>query len=138
MLVSPEADIYAPARPDRSEYITGGIGSDSQFDRTYGYHGDGVSATTATVPDGWEERLIPICSTKTDGATGWCLEVHDIAVAKYFANREKDRRYLRDFWRHGLINADTLGRRIRDTPLNEADQERMLSAASRDRALAME
>ena len=41
LLVSPEADIYAPARPDRSEYITGGIGPDSQFDRTYGYHGDG-------------------------------------------------------------------------------------------------
>ena len=31
-------------------------------------------------------------SENTSGATGWCHEVPDIAVAKYFANREKDRR----------------------------------------------
>ena len=90
------------------------------------------------MPEGWEARLIPIRSVNTNGATGWCLEVHDIAVAKYFANREKDRRYVRDLWKHGLIDAETLEQRIRDTPLTEADRERMLSAVGRDRALAPE
>ena len=29
--------------------------------------------------------MIPVCNANTNGATGWCLEPHDIAVAKYFA-----------------------------------------------------
>ena len=92
-LVSNEADIYAPERPEYGDFITGVIGPGSQFDKTFRYHADGVSPTTATLPTGWERRLFPISTPNTDGATGWCLEVHDIAVAKYFANREKDRRY---------------------------------------------
>ena len=136
LLRSNEADIYAPDRPDRSELITGAIGPGSQFDRTFRYHGDGVTPTTATLPKGWEERLFPICNTNTDGATGWCLEVHDIAIAKYFANREKDRRYTKDLWKHRLIEARTLEQRLRDTPLGDEDRERMRAAARRDQTEA--
>ena len=133
-LQSNEADIYAPARPESSELITGAIGPGSQFDRTFRYHGDGVSPTTATLPRGWEERLFPIRSANTGGATGWCLEVHDIAIAKYFANRGKDRRYTRDLWKHRLLDSNTLEQRLRDTPLSNDDRERMRAAAARDRA----
>ena len=56
------------------------MGPDTLFDRTHGYHTDGVSPTTASLPDGWENRLTPICNPNTNGATGWCIEVHDIAT----------------------------------------------------------
>ena len=133
-LVSQEADIYAPARPDLSDEIDGALGQDSRFDRTFGYYADGVEPTTATLPRGWEERLVPIHNENTDGATGWCLEVHDIAVAKYFANREKDRRYTRDLWREGLIDARTLEERLRDSPISDEVRGRIRSVARRDRA----
>ena len=82
LLVSQEIDIYAPAKPEASDLIQGACGEHTDFPRTHDFYVDGVSPTTAVVPGGWRNR-----------ATGWCLEVHDIAVAKYFANREKDRRY---------------------------------------------
>ena len=56
------------------------------------YHADGVSPNTATLPAGWGDRLTPIQNANTNGATGWCIEVHDIAIAKYAAGREKDLR----------------------------------------------
>ena len=112
------------------------MGQDSQFDRMFGYYADGVEPTTATVPNGWEERLVPIHNENTGGATGWCLEVHDIAVAKYFANREKDRRYARDLWRASLIDAKILEERLRDSPISEEVRGRIRSAARQDRAEA--
>ena len=108
LLISLEADIYAPDSPQSYDLITGAIREGSDFERTFTYFADGVSPTTATLPRGWEDRLIPICNDNTRGATGWCLEVHDIAIAKHVANREKDNRYNRSLWNHGLINARTL------------------------------
>ena len=108
LLVSEEAGIYAPARPDLCDEIDGALGAGSDLQRAFRYYADGVGPQTATLPDGWEERLVPICNENTEGATGWCLEVHDIAIAKYFANRGKDRRYTRELWKAGLIEARTL------------------------------
>jgi hypothetical protein len=31
----------------------------------------------------------------TGGATGWCLEVHDLATSKLVANRDRDRAFVR-------------------------------------------
>ena len=83
LLISMEVDIYAPDAPELSDYIDGALGPDTMFDKTHGYHADGVSPSTASLPAGWNERLIPICNPNTNGATGWCIETHDIAVAKY-------------------------------------------------------
>ena len=40
------------------------------------------------LPSGWRDRLVPLRNPNTRGATGWCLEVHDLAIAKV-AGREK-------------------------------------------------
>ncbi|MDA0839070.1 MAG: hypothetical protein O3B01_26820 [Planctomycetota bacterium] len=62
---SMEADIYPRDKPDVSDEIEGTLGRYSQFDQTFGYYADGVSPTTATLPDAWEQRLIPICKLRT-------------------------------------------------------------------------
>ena len=85
LLVSMEADLYPPERPELSDFIDGAIGRDTQFDSTFGYHADRVSPNTATLPAEWGDRLTPIQNANTNGATGWCIEVHDIAIAKYAA-----------------------------------------------------
>jgi hypothetical protein len=40
----------------------------------------------------------------TKGATGWCLEVHDLAASKLVAGREKDFAFLRGLFQHGLAD----------------------------------
>ena len=53
----------------------------------------------------------------TRGATGWCLEVHDLAVSKLAAGREKDREYLAVLFLHGLAYPDLVRERLAQTPL---------------------
>lgn len=124
LLVSMEADLYAPDAPELSDFIDGALGPDTLFDKTHGYHADGVSPTTASLPAGWSGRLTPICNPNTNGATGWCIEVHDIAIAKYAAGREKDLRYTGALWTHGMLDLETLEERLRNTQLKPTDQSR--------------
>ena len=62
----------------------------SPFHETFGYYAQGVGEKTAVLPSGWKGRLVPVRGEGTRGATGWCLEVHDLVVAKLVAGREKD------------------------------------------------
>ena len=91
--------------------------------------------TTARLPQGWECRLVAVCNPNTNGATGWCLEVHDIAVAKSVAGREKDLRYIRDLWKEGLISLDTMQARLDATDI-DADARQRLKALAHAHAAA--
>lgn len=113
--VSMEADLYPKNRPERADLIDGTIGEGSPFHETYGYYGQGVGPETATLPDGWEMRLIAIHNANTRGATGLALEPHDLAIAKYVAGREKDREFLRAALRHRLLDPTTLRARLTAT-----------------------
>src|SRR5213080_1173981 len=79
---SMEADLYPRYHPELSELIEGSLGELSPFHQTFGYRADGVSPTTATLPKGWEQRLTPLSNENTGGATGWCLDPHDLAISK--------------------------------------------------------
>ena len=124
LLISMEADLYPPAQPQMSDFIDGSLGPDTLFDKTHGIHADGVSPNTATLPAGWADRLIPICNANTNGATGWCIEVHDIAIAKYAAGRGKDLRYTADLWEAALLDPETLAERLRNTEFKPTDKPR--------------
>ncbi len=89
---SVEADILPldDADGSKADLIDGVLGELSQFDETFGYHGDGVSIETAVLPKDWGARLIPFKNVNTNGVTGLCLERHDLCVAKLAAFREKD------------------------------------------------
>src|SRR6266508_6557476 len=87
---SMEADLYPRFKQELASIIEGTLGRYSQFDETFGYYADGVGPETATLPPGWEQRLIAITNENTRGAVGWCLEPHDLAISKLAARREKD------------------------------------------------
>jgi hypothetical protein len=101
LLVSIEVDLYPKNFPDRADLIDGAIGEGSPFHEMYGYYAQGVGPGTALLPEGWEQRLVPLFSPRTRGATGWCLEAHDLLVSKLLAGREKDLVYVQ-----GMISAD--------------------------------
>lgn len=123
MLRSDEADVYPKNKPERWELIDGAIGELSTFHDTFGYYAQGVEPGVATLPNGWEARLIPLSNSATRGATGLCLELHDLLISKYVANREKDRRYCRAAASAGLAQRKTLEDRLAETRVDDATRE---------------
>lgn len=129
LLVSDEADVFPRHYPDRADLIDGSIGELSPFHETFGYYAQGVGPETATLAPGWESRLVVVRSAATRGAAGLCLEVHDLALSKYVAMREKDDTFWRALARRGLVDRATLEARLAtmslDTPVREAVAGRM-------------
>ena len=117
-----EVDLYPRRKPELSAVIEGSLGELSQFHQTYGYYADGVSPTTAVLPDDWEGRLLPLCNENTDGATGWCLEPHDLAYSKLAAGRGRDLAFVTGLLRFKLVRPSRIQRLIEatsDTQLRE-------------------
>ena len=117
MLSSIEADVFPRADPAKSILIDGAIGELSAFHQTFGYYAHGVDETTATLPPGWQDRLVPIHNENTGGATGWCLEVHDLAASKLVAGREKDLDFVQLMLREKMLNLETLAERAASLPV---------------------
>jgi hypothetical protein len=79
----------------------------------YGIEVDAVGIKTCTLPAEWMERLIPYPLSDDSGAViGWCLEPHDLAVAKAVAGREKDTAFVRAVAEAGLIDPQEVLRRL--------------------------
>jgi hypothetical protein len=131
MLVSREADIYPRNHPERADEIEGSLGDGSYFDASFGYYAHAVGPETAKPPAGWQERLVPVRSENTGGATGWCLEPHDLVLSKCAAGRERDWDFAKEALHHGLVDPALLASRSADLPLpsNEIQRiQRMLAA----------
>ena len=97
--------------------IDGSIGEGSPFHQTFGYYAHGVSQETAVLPAGWRERLVPVRNQNTGGGTGLCLEIHDLAISKLVAGREKDVDFLGGLLRHRLVQVPVIRERLTKTIL---------------------
>jgi hypothetical protein len=115
LLMSMEVDLYPLARPELADKVDGAIGESSRFHQTYGYYAQGVGPQTAVLPARWRQRLVRIENANTGGYAGLCLEVHDLAISKYVAGREKDREFTRALARHGMTDKGILVRRLAAT-----------------------
>jgi hypothetical protein len=136
--VSVEADLYPLHAPERADLIDGTLGELSPFHDTFGYYADGVRPNTAVLPAGWQERLVPACTPDTRGATGWCLEVHDLVLSKYAAYREKDLAFGREVIRLRLVRLSVLARRLTTLPVSEELRGRIRVRVALDFRLAAE
>jgi hypothetical protein len=131
-----DADVFPRDDPGRSELIDGSIGEGSPFQREFGYYAHGVDETTAILPAGWQERLILVVGENTRFVRGWCLEVHDLAIAKYVAGREKDLDFTKILARQAMVTREILERRLDVTPLEPEQRIRVLQRIQKDFANA--
>lgn len=107
--VSRELDLYPALHPEKADLIDGAIGAMSSFDETFGYHADGVGPETAVMPGDWRtrEQLYYV-----GDVTVICPEVHDLAVSKCVAGRDKDADFVGALLKHRMIELPTLLERI--------------------------
>lgn len=120
LLASVEADVYPRDAPERSDLIDGAIGELSMFHQTFGYYAHGVDESTAVLPEGWKSRLVRVDNENTGGAVGWCLDAHDLAVAKLVAGRDRDARFVRVLLAHGMVDGERLRERLDTTAVADA------------------
>lgn len=125
LLVSREADVFPRTYPDRSDLIDGSIGEGSPFEAAFGYFAHGIGESTAVLPEGWRDRLVLVSNPNTAGVRGWCLEVHDLAISKHVAGREKDIDFTGILVRHGMVSKSVLLARLEMTPLDYASKARI-------------
>ncbi len=129
---SMEAELYPLSQPELADSIDGAIGEGSTFHQTYGYYAQGVGPDTATLPKNWQKRLVRIENSNTAGFAGLCLEVHDLAISKYVAGREKDREFTRALAKYGMSDKTVLLERLAKTKLDPAVAKLVKSRVERD------
>ncbi len=133
---SNEADVYPRNHPERADEIDAAIGELSPFHDTHGYYGHGVGPTTAILPADWEQRVVRLCNTNTGGATGLCIDTHDLALSKYAAGRERDMEFNRELVRHGIVSKRKLARLVSSMPIDNERKRLILDRIKRDFAAA--
>ncbi len=108
--MSVEADVAFFDDPQalKADQVDGAIGELSQFHQENAYYGQGVEISTAILPDGWRDRLVPFNSDSAKPATAMCLDRHDLVVSKLAARREKDFEFSFVLIEARLAHLDTL------------------------------
>jgi hypothetical protein len=132
---SMEGDLYQKSKPELADKVDGAIGEGSRFHEQFGYYAQGVGPDTAVLPRGWRRRLVRVENENTRGYAGLCLEVHDLAISKYAAGREKDIEFTRELARHEMTDRRTLLKRLAATQLTAALAKIMRGRIERDFAL---
>ena len=103
----------------------------SQFHDTYGYYAQGVDSSTATLPKGWESRLVRLQTQATDGRVAYCLDVVDLFMSKCAAARPKDREFNLVLLRAGLVDTSQALQLIHDMPIQTGARQRMAAFIQR-------
>jgi hypothetical protein len=104
-----EADVAFFDDPDeaKADAVDGGIGEASLFHESYGIYGQGVGISTARLPSGWRDRLVPFDDPEAS-PTARCLDPHDLVVSKLVAGRQKDYEFARALLGVGIVDPHVL------------------------------
>jgi hypothetical protein len=120
LLRSLEVDVFPRNEPERADEIDGAIGDGSPFYVAYGFYAHGVGPETVHAPAGWEERLVrvelPAVLQSSGTVVAWCLEAHDLVLAKLAAGRQHDYEFAVDALAAGLVGAERLSEAVELMP----------------------
>jgi hypothetical protein len=134
LVESMELDVYPLKDPNKAKEIDAVLGDGSPFQGTYGFYAHGVGPETVKAPAGWQERLIRVAVPPRPAQKvepiAYCLELHDLVLAKCAAGRERDWNYAREMLKRELVELDELLGSVRDVPVPAATQEHMTEMLS--------
>ena len=121
--MSAEADIYPLGAPELADAIDGAIGEGSIFHETKGFYAQGVGPDTATLPEGWIDRVHRIQNANTNLRVGLCLSVLDLFMSKAWAGRDKDRAFCIGLLQQAFVKLDDALGMVPLMPLDDAQQQ---------------
>jgi len=122
MAVSVDVDAYGKNDPGRIFALAGELGQGSAFEAKHGYYLDPISPHVATLPAGWEARLVRI--ELEPGLAAWFLEPNDAAVSKYARMEPRDREWIRAGLQAGILSLAILEARFAHTAFLDAGESR--------------
>jgi len=132
MAASLDVDAFTKSDPARVFGLAPVLGQGSPFEAEHGYYLDPISPRVATLPAGWEDRLVRIQLEPELAA--WFLEPNDAAVSKYARMEPRDREWIRPGLRTGMISMAILDARFtRTTFLDAQESLRARKALEEDR-----
>ncbi len=103
--------LFADGKSETRAEINKKLGVFSSFQLEHGFYADALGLATVVLPTNWQERLQPL-SDENGEIIAYCAEVHDVAVSKFIAGREKDFQFLKDaFWLE-IISVDEFIKRV--------------------------
>jgi hypothetical protein len=122
-----EVDVAFFDDPDdrKADRVDGAIGELSDFHETFGYYAQGVSVSTAVLPDGWRDRLVVVDTASTAPGRGYLLDPHDCVVSKLVAGREKDYAFAAALIQSHLIDPGLVAERIETVEVSQALRQRL-------------
>ena len=133
MAMSLDVDAYGKSEPGRIFELAPALGEGSAFQAENGYYLDPISPRVATLPDGWEARLVRI--ELEPGLAAWFLEPNDAAVSKYSRMEPRDREWIRAGLAARILSLPIIEARFRQTAfLDAAESARARRALDEDRA----
>jgi len=131
MKMSMEADMYPKNAPEKTDLIEGALGEGSLFHNTYRYYAQGVGPETATLPEGWQDRLYRVQTPTTNLKVGWCLDTLDLFMSKAYANREKDREFNMALLQYGYVKLPQALDMVARMPIDDKSQQAMRACIRR-------
>ena len=81
------------------------LGVFSLYQLEHGFYADALGLATVVLPTGWRERLQPL-EDENGNVVAFCAEIHDVAVSKLIAGREKDFLFLNEAFLREYISID--------------------------------
>ena len=87
------------------------LGVFSNFQLENGFYADALGLATVILPTNWQERL-QLFKDENGETIAFVAEIHDIAVSKLIAGREKDFLFLNELFIREFIEIDVFIERV--------------------------
>lgn len=105
---------------EASEEIHALFGWGSMFHAAHGFYIDGVDANTATLPPGWQDRVIRRTVQVEDATvTAIAPSPEDLVVSKLARLDEKDAAYIEERHRFRPLDINTIRERLAGTDVDD-------------------
>ena len=102
--------------------VTENLGIFSDYQQQTGFYADVLGRATVVLPSGWEERLAEL-KNENGETIALCVEIHDVAVSKLMAGREKDFEFVQAAFQSDYLQIEIFLERaavILNQPASEA------------------
>jgi len=104
--------LFARGKSETRVEINKKLGVFSPYQLEHGFYADALGLATVILPTGWRERLQSL-EDENEKVVAFCAEIHDVAVSKLIAGREKDFLFLKEAFLREIIKIDIFIERIR-------------------------